>query len=72
MAAVTPPSLRDLTVEEFAAAAGVTERTIRRWLAAGKLPYEKRRDGAQPRIFIQAIHLEPFKRGEAITEASAP
>ena len=56
-----------LTVQEFALATGRTERTIRRHLAAGTLPKERRRGPkGHPRVYIPESAVGPFQRAEEI------
>jgi excisionase family DNA binding protein len=49
-----------LTIKQAAAALGVTDRTLRRWIAEGELSATKRLDGKRERRMIDGAELARF------------
>lgn len=74
---MTPPDTNYVGVKEYAAHQGVTERTVRRYLEAGRLPGAWQDDANGGRWWIplaDPVHLDtaPVPRAQGADVAAAP
>lgn len=57
-----------MSVGRVAAILGVSERTVRRWLASGQLNHFKLASGG---VRVSGVHLEQFMGAAGVAEAEA-
>ena len=71
---LTTPRLQLLTVAQAAALLNVSDRTIRRWIEAKKVPYLKLPSGGYriPQASLLASHVPEHITYRIITEANCP